>query len=111
MSLHVAYHFHAIFSDTPSRRRLRRRLQPVPMPPRRPIRTLMSNHVYKLIELTGSSPVSSDEAIRNAVARAGQTVRNMRWFEVLETRGHIDAGQVAHWQVTIKIGFTLDDEA
>ena len=70
----------------------------------------MSDHVYKIIELTGSSPVSSDEAVRNAVTRAAQTVRNMRWFEVVETRGMIDAGAVAHWQVTIKIGFTLDDE-
>ncbi|HVK39858.1 MAG TPA: dodecin [Candidatus Kapabacteria bacterium] len=70
----------------------------------------MSNHVYKLTELTGSSPVSIDEAVRNAVARAGKTIRNMRWFEVTETRGQIDNGAVAHWQVTIKIGFTLDDE-
>lgn len=70
----------------------------------------MSNHVYKLTELTGSSPVSIDDAVRNAVARAGKTIRNMRWFEVTETRGQIDNGAVAHWQVTIKIGFTLDDE-
>lgn len=70
----------------------------------------MSNHVYKLMELTGSSPVSSDDAIRNAVARASKTIRNMRWFEVTETRGMIDDGGVAHWQVTLKIGFTLDDE-
>lgn len=69
----------------------------------------MSNHVYKLIELTGSSPESSDQAIKNAVARAAQTVRNMRWFEVTETRGHIENGAIAHWQVTIKVGFTLDD--
>lgn len=70
----------------------------------------MSNHVYKLVELTGSSPVSSDDAIRNAIARASKTIRNMRWFEVLETRGMIDEGAVGHWQVTIKIGFTLDNE-
>lgn len=70
----------------------------------------MSNHVYKLTELTGSSPVSSDEAVRNAIARAAKSIRNMRWFEVIETRGMIDEGGVAHWQVTIKIGFTLDDE-
>ena len=68
----------------------------------------MSNHVYKLIELTGSSPVSADDAIRNAIARAAATVRNMRWFEVVEIRGHIEGGQLAHWQVTVKIGFTLD---
>ena len=69
----------------------------------------MSNHVYKIVELTGSSEESSDQAVRNAIARAGKTVRNMRWFEVVETRGHIDNGVIAHWQVTIKVGFTLDD--
>lgn len=69
----------------------------------------MSNHVYKIVELTGSSTESSDAAVSNAIARAGKTVRNMRWFEVTETRGHIDDGTVAHWQVTIKVGFTLDD--
>jgi len=71
----------------------------------------MANHTYKKIELVGSSPVSSDEAVRNALQRASATIRNMRWFEVVETRGHIENGQVAHWQVTVKIGFTLDDEA
>ena len=70
----------------------------------------MSEHVYKIIELAGSSTVSVEDAIRNAVARAGQTVRHMRWFEVTDTRGHIEKGAIAHWQVTIKIGFTLDDE-
>ncbi len=69
----------------------------------------MSNHVYKTIELVGSSAVGPDDAIRNAVARASATVRNLRWFQVTETRGHIEAGQVAHWQVTIKVGFTLDE--
>jgi len=69
----------------------------------------MSEHTYKKIELTGSSEVSSDEAIKNALARASKTVRNMRWFEVIETRGHIEDNKVAHWQVTIKVGFTLDD--
>lgn len=69
----------------------------------------MANHVYKITELTGSSPNSTDEAVRNAIARAGKTIDNMRWFEVVETRGHIDNGQVAHWQVTIKLGFTLKD--
>jgi flavin-binding protein dodecin len=68
----------------------------------------MSDHVYKLIELVGSSPKGYDAAVSNAVERAGQTVRNMRWFEVVSTRGHIDDGKVAHWQVTIKVGFTLD---
>jgi dodecin len=68
----------------------------------------MSDHVYKLIELVGSSPKGYDAAVANAVERAGQTVRNMRWFEVVSSRGHIDDGKIAHWQVTIKVGFTLD---
>ena len=69
----------------------------------------MSNHVYKMIELTGSSDKGIEEAIENAVSKAAETVRNMRWFQVLETRGHIDNGKVQHWQVTVKIGFTLED--
>ncbi len=69
----------------------------------------MSEHVYKLIELTGSSKTSIEDAVRNAVDRAAKTVRNMRWFEVMETRGYIENGQVAYYQVTIKIGFTLED--
>lgn len=69
----------------------------------------MSDHVYKKIELVGSSPKSIEEAVTNAIARAGKTVRNMRWFEVTETRGHIEDGKVNHWQVTLDIGFTLDD--
>ena len=69
----------------------------------------MSEHVYKTIELVGSSTVGSDDAVRIAVARAAVTVRNLRWFQVTETRGHIENGQVAHWQVTIKVGFTLED--
>ena len=69
----------------------------------------MSNHVYKTIELVGSSPVSSDEAVKLAVTRAAATVRNLRWFEVLETRGHIEEGHVSHWQVRLKIGFTLEE--
>ena len=68
----------------------------------------MSDHVYKKIELVGSSPTSIEDAVKNALGRAAQTVRNMRWFEVSETRGHIVDGQVEHWQVTIKVGFTLD---
>ncbi len=68
----------------------------------------MSNHVYKLIELTGSSTVGTDDAVRNAVAKAHETVRNIHWFTVAETRGHVVDGKVAHWQVTIKLGFTLD---
>lgn len=69
----------------------------------------MSEHVYKNIELVGSSTVSSDDAVRVALARAAKTVRHMRWFQVLDTRGHIEDGVVAHWQVTIKVGFTLED--
>ena len=69
----------------------------------------MSNHVYKIIEIAGSSETSIDDAIRNAVTRASKTVRNMRWFEVVETRGHIEGNNVAHFQVTLKIGFTLDE--
>jgi len=69
----------------------------------------MAGHVYKKLELTGSSTVGYQDAIENAIARASETIRNMRWFEVVETRGQIDDGKIAHWQVTVKIGFTLDD--
>lgn len=69
----------------------------------------MSEHVYKLIELTGSSPKGIEPAIERAVARAAKTVRNMRWFEVIGMRGHIEDGKVAHYQVTLKVGFTLED--
>ena len=69
----------------------------------------MSTHVYKTIELVGSSPASSDEAVRNAIARASATIRNLRWFEITQTRGHIEDGKIGHWQVTVKIGFTLDE--
>ena len=68
----------------------------------------MSNHVYKTIELTGSSPKGLEEAIRNAVAKASKTLHNLRWFHVTDTRGEIENGKVAHWQVTMKVGFTLD---
>ena len=67
------------------------------------------NHVYKLIELTGSSPKGIEDAVNNAINRASKTVRNMRWFEVTETRGHIENGKIGHWQVTVKVGFTLED--
>ena len=69
----------------------------------------MSEHVYKKIELTGSSKTSIEDAITNAVSRASKTVENMRWFEVVETRGHIEDGQVGHYQVTLKVGFTLEE--
>lgn len=68
----------------------------------------MSSHVYKHIELTGSSPVSIEEAVSNAIAKAHETVRNIQWFTVTETRGHVVEGKVAHWQVTLKVGFTLE---
>jgi len=68
----------------------------------------MSNHVYKSIELTGSSPQSMEQAIQNAISKASSSLHNLRWFQVVETRGEIDAGKVAHWQVTLKVGFTLD---
>ena len=68
----------------------------------------MSSHIYKLIELTGSAPEGIEQAVQNAVIKASESIHNMRWFEVLETRGHIENGKVAHWQVTIKVGFTLD---
>ena len=68
----------------------------------------MSDHVYKKIELVGSSREGIEDAVRNALARAEKTIRNMRWFEVTETRGHIENGRVDHWQVTVKVGFTLD---
>jgi flavin-binding protein dodecin len=69
----------------------------------------MSDHVYKITEIVGSSATSIEDAVTRAVARASGTLRNLRWFEVTETRGHIDNGKVAHWQVTVKIGFTLED--
>jgi hypothetical protein len=67
----------------------------------------MSAHVYKIVELVGSSPNSSDEAIRNAIERASETLTHLDWFEVVETRGHIVDGRVAHYQVTLKVGFRL----
>lgn len=69
----------------------------------------MPDHIYKHIELTGSSKNSVEEAVQNAVAKANESVRNMRWFQMVDLRGHIDNGLVSHWQVTIKIGFTLED--
>jgi hypothetical protein len=69
----------------------------------------MTEHVYKTIELTGSSTKSSDDAVRSAIAKAGRTIRGMRWFQVVEQRGHIEADGIHHWQVTLKVGFTLED--
>jgi len=68
----------------------------------------MSEHTYKHIELTGSSTKSSDDAVRNAIAQAAKSLRNLHWFQVTETRGNIIEGKVAHWQVTLKVGFTLE---
>ena len=68
----------------------------------------MSGHVYKSLELTGSSPKGIEDAVSGAIAKAGKSVREMKWFEVTDIRGHIEGGKVAHWQVTMKIGFTLE---
>lgn len=67
----------------------------------------MSDNVYKSIELTGSSEVSQEDAVRQAIREASKSVKNMRWFQIIDTRGHIENGEIAHWQVTLKIGFTL----
>lgn len=69
----------------------------------------MSDHVYKKIELTGSSATGIEDAVNNAISKASKSLHNLRWFEVTETRGHIENGAVSHWQVTIKVGFTLED--
>lgn len=69
----------------------------------------MSEHVYKTIELTGSSKSGIEDAIRGAIERASKTVHNLRWFSVEEIRGHLEDGEIAHWQVTLKVGFTLDE--
>ncbi|HEX8400643.1 MAG TPA: dodecin [Allosphingosinicella sp.] len=69
----------------------------------------MSDNVYKIIEVVGSSPTSISDAIEKAVARAATTIRDLRWFEVKETRGHIEDGRIGHYQVTLRIGFTLDE--
>jgi dodecin len=68
----------------------------------------MSDHVYKKLELVGSSQTSIDDAVKNAIGLASKTIRNMRWFEVTEMRGHIEDNKINHWQVTVKVGFTLD---
>jgi flavin-binding protein dodecin len=69
----------------------------------------MSDHVYKTIELVGSSTRGMEDAVQKAVAKAAETVRNIRWFEILSTRGHVENGRIAHWQVTVKLGFTLEE--
>ena len=70
----------------------------------------MSEHVYKTVELVGSSTQGMEDAVQRAIAKAAETVRNLRWFEVVDTRGHIEGGKVAHWQVTLKVGFTLEED-
>jgi flavin-binding protein dodecin len=70
---------------------------------------MMPDHVYKTLELVGSSTRGMEDAVQKAIGKAAETVRNLRWFEVLDTRGQIEKGKVAHWQVTLKIGFTLED--
>jgi len=70
----------------------------------------MGDHVYKTTELVGTSTVSIEDAVNQAVERASKTLRHMGWFEIIENRGRIEGGKVAHWQVTLKIGFRLDDE-
>jgi dodecin len=71
--------------------------------------TTGKDHIYKILELVGSSEKSIEDAIQNAITRASKTIREMKWFEVLETRGHIEGGKVAHFQVTLRVGFTLEE--
>jgi dodecin len=69
----------------------------------------MSEHVYKSVDLTGSSKTGTDDAVRNAIARASKTLHNLRWFEVTQVRGHLENGEISDWQVTVKVSFTLDE--
>ncbi|MFI5674415.1 dodecin [Streptomyces cellulosae] len=69
----------------------------------------MSNHTYRVTEIVGTSPESVEQAVRNGISRASQTLRNLDWFEVTEVRGQIEDGQVAHWQVGLKVGFRLEE--
>ncbi|WP_399893218.1 dodecin [Streptomyces sp. BBFR51] len=69
----------------------------------------MSNHTYRVTEVVGTSPDGVDQAVRNAVTRASQTLRNLDWFEVTQVRGQIEEGEVAHWQVGLKLGFRLEE--
>ena len=69
----------------------------------------MSKHVYKLVEIVGTSPAGTDDAIRNAIETAAKTLRHIDWFEVIETRGHVADGKVGHFQVTLKVGFRLEE--
>jgi dodecin len=69
----------------------------------------MADHVYKLLELTGTSKSGIDDAVQTAIKRASKTIHNLKWFEIVSVRGGIEKGKVAHWQVTLKVGFTLDE--
>ena len=69
----------------------------------------MTNHTYRVSEIVGTSPDGVDKAIRNGIARAAQTVRNLDWFEVTQVRGQIENGEIAHWQVGLKVGFRIED--
>ena len=71
--------------------------------------TTGKDHIYKILELVGSSEKSIEDAVQNAIARASKTIREMKWFEVVQTRGHIEGGKVAHYQVTLRVGFTLEE--
>jgi len=89
--------------------RLKARQGPIWILFRQLITLFMKDHVYKIIDLVGTSQVGIEDAVNNALQRAAQTVKNMRWFQITETRGEIDRDKVAHWQVTLKIGFTIED--
>ena len=69
---------------------------------------MAEDHIYRVIELAGTSEKSIEDAVSSAIARANQTIRNLRWFEVVQTRGHIENGKIAHFQVTLKVGFTME---
>jgi flavin-binding protein dodecin len=70
----------------------------------------MDDHIYRVIQIVGSSEKSIDDAVQRAIARASKTLRELRWFEVVETRGHIEKGKIRNFQVTLKVGFTLDED-
>jgi flavin-binding protein dodecin len=72
---------------------------------------MAEQHIYRVIELVGSSEKSIEDAVSSAIARANQTIRHLRWFEVVQTRGHVENGKVAHYQVTLKVGFTMEEAA
>ena len=71
---------------------------------------MSEHHTYKKVEIVGSSKISCDDAIRNAIAQCNKSMRNLDWFEVMETRGHIVNGEIAHFQVTLKVGFRIEDD-